>query len=104
MFPVLTQPAPSDPLLYPLHAQAAELGVPMVINVGMPGPAGHAELQHPSHLDRICTDFPELRVVAAHVGAPWQAEVLWYMGKHEHLTLMTSAYAPGVTRLRCSTP
>ena len=55
----------------------------------MPG-----EYQHPMHLDRVCLDFPQLKVCMAHGADPWWNEAVRLMIKYQHLHLMTSAYLP----------
>lgn len=79
---------------YPAYAAAVELGVPVTINVGMPGPLRPAVVQQPILLDRVCLDFPELVIVATHMGHPWHEELLSLMIRHQNLYLMTSAWAP----------
>lgn len=94
LFPAIYQLAPDHAIHYPLYAKAVELGVPVCINVGLPGPLFYGDVQRPGALDRVCIDFPELVVVGAHVGSPWQQELVALMTKHQNLHLMTSAWAP----------
>ena len=79
---------------YPAYSAAVDLDVPITVNVGMPGPLRPAEVQRPLSLDRVCLDFPELVVVATHMGHPWHEELLSMMVRHQNLYLMTSAWAP----------
>jgi uncharacterized protein len=53
-----------------------------------------ADTQHPMHLDRVCYELPELRVIMAHGTDPWWPEAIRLMIKHSGLHLMTSAYRP----------
>ena len=46
------------------------------------------------HLDRVCLDFPELKLVMAHGADPWWGVAIRLMLKYRNLYLMTSAYAP----------
>ena len=55
----------------------------------MPG-----ECQNPIHLDRICFQFPELKVCMAHGADPWWDVATRLMIKYANLRLMTSAYSP----------
>lgn len=79
---------------YPVYTKAAELGLPITLNVGLPGPARPADVQRVLPLDRVCLDFPELKIVATHMGSPWHQELIGLMVKHPNLYLMTSAWAP----------
>lgn len=85
---------PSDPLYYPLYVKCIELDLPLSINTGLPGPPVPGECQNPIHLDRICFQFPELRVCMAHGADPWWDVAARLMIKYRNLHLMTSAYAP----------
>ena len=79
-------------LYYPVYAAAAELGIPMSINVGIPGPQVRSRCQDPVHLEDVLIDFPTLTVIGAHMGHPYEALLIQYMLKWPQLHLMTSAY------------
>jgi predicted TIM-barrel fold metal-dependent hydrolase len=79
---------------YPLYAKCCDLDLPISINTGIPGPPMPGECQHPMHLDRVCLDFPKLRVCMAHGADPWWSVALRLMLKYKRLYLMTSAYLP----------
>lgn len=94
VMPAVVGLPPSHPLYYPIFAKCVELGVPIGLNVGVPGPLVPADPQHPRHLDQVCADFPELTVIASHMGNPWTEELVAYLAKYQNLYLMTSAWAP----------
>ena len=71
VIPFLQDLPPSHPSHYPLYAACVELGLPIQINAGIPGPPVASACQDPIHLDRVCADFPELTVVMAHGADPW---------------------------------
>jgi uncharacterized protein len=79
-------------LYYPVYATCAELGLPVSINVGVPGPKVRSRCQDPVLLEDVLIDFPELTVVGAHMGHPYESLLIQYMLKWERLHLMTSAY------------
>ena len=83
-----------DAVYYPLYTKACELGLPVCLNTGIPGPPLPAETQHPLHLDRICIRFPELKLCMAHGADPWWDTAIRLMIKYANLRLMTSAWAP----------
>ena len=85
---------PDHRLYYPLYVKCIELDLPISINTGIPGPPVPGECQHPMHLDRVCLDFPELRICMAHGADPWWDVAIRLMIKYRHLHLMTSAYSP----------
>lgn len=68
---------------YPLWETITGLNVPVMIDVGttgmgagMPGGMG-AKIRHahPSTIDELAADFPDLKIVAAHPGWPWVEEM-----------------------------
>ena len=85
---------PTDPLYYPLYVKCIELDLPVSINTGLPGPPMPGECQNPIYLDRICFQFPELKVCMAHGADPWWGVASRLMIKYRNLYLMTSAYSP----------
>jgi predicted TIM-barrel fold metal-dependent hydrolase len=95
-FPCGTQPQVdiNAPLMYPFYAACVELGIPMFINAGVPGPRFPMHPQHVEHLDEVCYDFPELVLVTRHGGEPWQALLVKLMLKWPGLHYSTSAFAP----------
>ena len=85
---------PNDRVYYPVYTRCIDLGLPISINTGIPGPPAPGECQHPMHLDKVCLHFPELVVVMAHGADPWWGEACRLMIKYPNLYLMTSAYLP----------
>jgi predicted TIM-barrel fold metal-dependent hydrolase len=79
-------------LYYPVYATCEELGIPVSINVGIPGPQVRSRCQDPVLLEDVLIDFPGLTVVGAHMGHPYEALLIQYMLKWPQLHLMTSAY------------
>jgi len=92
--PFLHDLAPNHRSYYPLYAKCIELDLPISVNTGIPGPPMPGECQHPMHLDRVCLDFPQLRICMAHGADPWWGEAMRLMIKYANLHLMTSAYLP----------
>lgn len=85
---------PSDAVYYPLYAKCCELGLPVCLNTGIPGPPLPGEAQHPMHLDRVCMRFPELKLCMVHGADPWWDTAIRLMIKYGNLRLMTSAWSP----------
>ena len=93
-FPFMTGLAPNDRVYYPLYAKCVDLGLPVSINTGIPGPPAPGAVQHPMFLDDVCLFFPDLVLVMAHGADPWWSVAIRLMLKYRNLYLMTSAYAP----------
>lgn len=74
----------SDPAWKPFYELCIEARIPALIFVGTTGlgaglPGGGGILLdhcHPRHLDHVAVHFPQLQIVAARPGWPWQAETI----------------------------
>lgn len=84
---------PDDRRYYPLYAECTELGVPVCLQVGHTGPLMSSEPGRPiPYLEHAALEFPELTLVAGHLGAPWTAEVISLARKFDNLHVDTSAW------------
>ena len=80
---------------YPLYAACIDLDVTLQVQVGQSGaPSYVSETGRPTYLDRVAVDFPELRVVAGHIGWPWTDEMIAIAQKHDNVWIDTSAHQP----------
>lgn len=83
-----------DRRFYPLYAKCCELGIPINMLVGVPGPRVPYKCQHPGLLDEVAYFFPELKVVMRHGGDPWTDLCVKLLLKWPNLYYSTSAWAP----------
>jgi uncharacterized protein len=90
--PLVHQYALNDKLYYPVYATCAELGLPVSVNVGIPGPRVRSACQHPELLEDVLIDFKGLTVIGAHMGHPYETLLMQYMLKWPDLYLSNSAY------------
>ncbi|MGE3796554.1 MAG: amidohydrolase family protein [Thermomicrobiales bacterium] len=83
---------PLGPEAFALYKRAEELGLPMLFHQGT-SPVRFADLDfaHPRHMDRIATAFPDLRIVMAHIGHPWQIDCIVVIRKHPNVYADISA-------------
>lgn len=94
MVPFVSGLPPSDRAYYPVFAKCIELGIPVGINTGIPGPRMPAEPQRPLHLDEVARFFPELTIIMQHGADPWWDEAIRLLLKYPRMYMMTSAWAP----------
>jgi uncharacterized protein len=94
MMGALTNLRPNDALCHPIYTKCIELNIPVVINIGFPGPLRFAKYQRPLDLDDVCVTYPDLMVVATHNGHPWHLETVALLQKHANFRLMTSGFVP----------
>ncbi|MGA4635169.1 amidohydrolase family protein [Pseudomonas solani] len=93
--PWLWKLPPNHRLYYPLYVKCIELDIPFCTQVGHTGPLMPSETGRPvPYLDEVALDFPELRIVAGHIGHPWTEEMIGLAWKHDNIYIDTSAYLP----------
>jgi uncharacterized protein len=94
--------APNDRICYPLYEAIAEAGLPALfhsgqtgIGAGMPGGGGlRLEYSNPMLLDAVAADFPQLSIVSAHPGVPWQDEQLAVASHKPNVYIDLSGWSP----------
>jgi uncharacterized protein len=80
--PIMQHFAVSDTRYYPVFELINELKAAVMVDVGTTGmgagmPGGHGAVirhAHPSHIDQLAADFPDLKIIMAHPGWPWVEE------------------------------
>lgn len=92
VLPWLWELPPTDRLFYPIYAACCDLGVPFCTQIGHTGPMMASEVGRPIYLDRVALDFPELVIVAGHIGYPWTDEAIAVATKHVNVYIDTSAW------------
>lgn len=93
--PFILDKAPTEAQWYPLYTACADLDITVQIQVGGTGPSTYtSETGRPGHIDRVAIDFPELRLVAGHIGWPWTDEMIAVAAKHPNVWIDTSAHVP----------
>ena len=95
ILPWLWEAPPDDRRYYPIYVACVELDIPFCLQVGHAGPLKPSEPGRPiPYLDRVALDFPELTIVAGHVGYPWTEEMVALARKYPNVYIDTSAYKP----------
>ena len=84
----------NDRKFYPFYTKCAELGIPVVMQVGHSAEAMPSAMGRPLLMDDIALDFPELVLVGAHTGWPWIEEMTAAAWKHRNVYIGTSAHHP----------
>lgn len=92
----------NDPRFYPIWEQCAKLKMPILFHGGMaaagagtPGGMGiKLKYSQPIHVDEVCADFPELKIISAHPTWPWTAESLAIARHKGNYYIDLSGWAP----------
>jgi len=78
-------------LAYPIYKAAQELHIPVVLHAGMSWePGSQAAYSHPSRMERVAADFPELNLVIAHFAWPWVLDAVMLALKYPNVYVDTS--------------
>jgi len=67
---------PSDRAAYPFYERAAAWKIPILFHTGGQNPPYHSQNAHPSLLLRPLVEFPDLRIVAAHLSFEWWRDLV----------------------------
>jgi predicted TIM-barrel fold metal-dependent hydrolase len=75
--PVYQHFDPQDRRHWPLFSKCAELGLPIIWHQGTTFPS-EARLRwgNPLQLEDVAMDFPDLRMIVAHLGHPWEEDLI----------------------------
>lgn len=85
---------PNDRWYYPVYAKCVERGLALFSYVGMPGPLWPMGPNNPAHLEDVALAFPELTIIAHHIGDPWTDIMVRLAARHPNVYICTSAWAP----------
>ncbi len=83
---------PDDDEYYPLYEKAAELGIPVLLHQGFTSRYKHVKYARPVFVDKVAADFPKLKIILAHVGAPWVDETLMVAAKNPNVYVDVSGW------------
>lgn len=77
---------------FAIYQRAQELKLPILFHMGT-SPIRFAPLEeaYPLHMDRIAIAFPELKIIMAHIGHPWQTDTIVVIRKHPNVYADISA-------------
>ncbi|MFF2025605.1 amidohydrolase family protein [Streptomyces sp. NPDC058171] len=83
---------PADPAYDELYAYAQRHALPLLVHTGTTFvSAAPLEYAMPRHLDAVAIRHPELRMVLAHLGHPFEGECIAVIRKHPHVYADVSA-------------
>lgn len=86
LYPVMSLYNIADPQYHPFFERAVALGLPVMTHMGTsPATKGLLKYSLPLLIDELAVQFPELRLIMAHLGHPWQRETAMVIRKHPHI-------------------
>lgn len=85
----------NDPELWPFYERAEELGIVLDIHTGFCWvPPGKSKYCQPIQLDDVARDFPDLKLVAFHMGYPYCDDLNMVAMGHPNVYLCLSLLVP----------
>ena len=90
--PVYQHYHPADKRVYPVYEKAQEMGLPILFHQAtVPGQWDPLEYAHPLLLEKVALDFPELKIIVAHMGHPWENSTIAMIRKQPNMYADISA-------------
>ncbi len=92
MAPLYQNVHPTDERCYKIYRYCSDHGLPILFHVGTSFVSGtYLEYSRPIHYDTIAVDFPNLSIVMAHLGHPWEGETISVIRRHANVYADVSA-------------
>lgn len=93
--PIYQNYDPTDRAADPVYEFAQSRQLPILIHQATTFPStGHLRYALPIMLDEVAIRYPELKIVLAHMGHPWEADCVVTVRKHRNLYTDISALHP----------
>lgn len=86
MSPVYQHYDPNAAAAQRVHERAQALGLPILTHAAFHGIADTPmHWANPLHYDRVALDFPDLKIILAHIGLPWFTDAMVVIRKHPNV-------------------
>lgn len=83
---------PQDPRYYEIYKYCQQHGLPILFHAGTSFVSGTPlDYSRPVYFDAVAVAFPELRMILAHLGHPWEGETIAVIRRHAHVYADISA-------------
>lgn len=83
---------PQDPRYYDIYRYCVKHGLPILFHAGTSFVSGtKLDYSRPIHFDSVAFDFPDLKMVLAHLGHPWETETIAIIRRHTNVYADISA-------------
>ena len=83
---------PLDPRYREIYGYCEKHGLPIVIHMATTFSGGvPLEYARPAHMDQVAIEFPDLKLVLAHLGHPWEGETIAVIRRNANVFADVSA-------------
>jgi predicted TIM-barrel fold metal-dependent hydrolase len=77
---------PNDPRCQPIYKLCEKYDVPVMFHSGDTlASVGYIKYSQPIHIDDVATDFPNLKIIIAHLGNPWMRDTAELLYRHKNV-------------------
>lgn len=76
---------PDDETYLPFWEKINSYKIPIITHVGAMSPPAVSECVHPDRLDKLAQNFPDMTIIAAHMGANWHKELIALAQRHSNI-------------------
>ena len=83
---------PDDKEFDPYYELCTDLNIPILIHQGITPRFNYVKYGRPVFVDRVAVDFPDLKIILAHVGFPWIDETLTVAYKNPNVFVDISGW------------
>jgi predicted TIM-barrel fold metal-dependent hydrolase len=92
MSPLYQNVHPADARCYDIYRYCVKHGLPILFHAGTSFTGGTPlDYSRPIHFDAVAVDFPDLQMVLAHLGHPWEGETIAVIRRHANVYADLSA-------------
>ena len=92
MSPLYQNVHPADARCYDIYRYCVKHGLPILFHAGTSFVSGTPlDYSRPIHFDKVAVDFPDLHMVLAHLGHPWEGETIAVIRRHANVYADLSA-------------
>lgn len=85
---------PDDVQFYPFYERVEDLGVTILCHTGSGPPKTYLKYNRPMYVDTVAVDFPNLKIIMAHMGDPWFNEAIAVAAKNPNVYVDISGLEP----------
>ncbi len=83
---------PLDPRYEEIYGYCQQYGLPILIHMATTFSSGTPlEYARPAHMDQVATDYPDLKLILAHLGHPWEGELIAVIRRNSNVYADLSA-------------
>ena len=92
MAPLYQNVHPQDSRCYETYRYCVRHGLPILFHTGTSFVSGTPlDYSRPVHFDAVAVDFPDLKMILAHLGHPWEGETIAIIRRHANVFADLSA-------------